>query len=241
MDRLNEAVAALDDDVAILMLTEVDFRTGQRHDMDALTARAHARGALAVWDLAHSAGAFPVDLARAGADFAVGCGYKYLNGGPGAPSFVFAARRLHEHLRSPLWGWMGHAAPFEMGLDYRPAAGVARLLCGTPPILSLAALECGIATLADLRAGSGRFDEGRRLLGQVSRRIAAPVLEHHAEAGASAKTRDGRRPEGKNLRFRNLGVKIDIQPVNNLFGGFLPLTPVFEGNENKAGIGGETA
>lgn len=141
--------AALDEDVAILMLTQVDFRTGERHDLDAWTARAHARGALMVWDLAHSAGAFPVDLARCGADFAVGCGYKYLNGGPGAPAFVFAARRLHERLRSPLWGWMGHAEPFAFATGYRPAEGALRLQVGTPPIFSLAALELGVSVIAE--------------------------------------------------------------------------------------------
>ncbi len=146
-DQLDQA---LDRDVAILMLTEVDFRTGARHDMADLTARAHARGALAVWDLAHSAGAFPVDLAGCDADLAVGCGYKYLNGGPGAPAFVYAARRLHHRLRSPLWGWMGHAEPFAFDTAYRPADGARQLQVGTPPILSLAALELGVAAIADI-------------------------------------------------------------------------------------------
>ncbi|HRI17893.1 MAG TPA: kynureninase [Burkholderiaceae bacterium] len=134
-------------DVALLMLTHVNYRTGRMHDMAALTAAAHAAGTLTIWDLAHSAGAVPVDLHAAGADFAVGCGYKFLNGGPGAPAFVWAHPRHAERFWQPLSGWMGHAAPFEFTSDYRPAPGIARYLCGTPPVLSLAALECGVDTL----------------------------------------------------------------------------------------------
>jgi len=143
--------AALGDDVAVLLLTHVDFRTGEIHDMAGLTRAAHHAGALALWDLAHSAGAVPVDLGGCEADLAVGCGYKYLNGGPGAPAFAFVARRWHSAFENPLSGWMGHADPFAFGPRYQPAPGVARLLCGTPPVLSLAALECGVETIA--RAG----------------------------------------------------------------------------------------
>ena len=135
---------ALDGDAAVLMLTHVNYRTGAMHDMAALTAAAHAAGCLAVWDLAHSAGAVPVDLRAADADFAVGCGYKYLNGGPGAPAFVWVHPQHADRFRQPLSGWWGHAAPFEFTPDYRPAAGVTRYLCGTQPVLSLAALECGL-------------------------------------------------------------------------------------------------
>ena len=156
-----EIVARLGPDVALLMLTHVNYRTGRMHDMPSLTAQAHAAGALAVWDLAHSAGAVPVDLHGADADFAVGCGYKYLNGGPGAPAFVWAHPRHTERFWQPLSGWMGHAAPFEFTPGYRPAAGIARYLCGTPPVLSLAALECGVDTVlaAEPHGGIGALRE----------------------------------------------------------------------------------
>ncbi len=141
------------------MLTEVDYRTGRRHDMARLVKRAHAAGALVVWDLAHSAGAFPVHLARDGADFAVGCSYKYLNSGPGGPAFIYVAPRHQAAARPALSGWLGHAAPFAFDLDYRPGSGVERMRVGTPPILQLAALEAALdvwegVDLNDLRAAS---------------------------------------------------------------------------------------
>ena len=151
----DELPAALGPDTAVLMLTHVNYRTGRLHDMAALSAQAHAAGALVVWDLAHSAGAVPLALADDGADFAVGCGYKYLNGGPGAPAFVWVHPRHAERFWQPLAGWMGHAAPFEFTPGYRPAAGVSRYLCGTPPVLSLAALECGVDTVLAAQALGG--------------------------------------------------------------------------------------
>jgi kynureninase len=139
--------ALLDERCAVLMLTHVNYATGRMHDMAALNRRAREAGALTLWDLAHSAGAVPVDLRTSGADFAVGCGYKYLNGGPGAPAFVWVAPRHADRFWQPLAGWMGHAAPFEFTPGYRPAPGIRRYLCGTPPLLSLAALECGVDTV----------------------------------------------------------------------------------------------
>ena len=153
--RSREAIAqGIDADVGVVALTHVHYKSAERFDVAAVTRAAHRAGALALWDLSHSAGAIPVDLNDAQADLAVGCGYKYLNGGPGAPAFLFVARRHQDALRSPLTGWMGHAVPFAFEDAYAPAPGIARFLCGTPPILGLVALEAGVdlALEADMRA-----------------------------------------------------------------------------------------
>jgi kynureninase len=167
--------AALDRQVAVLMLTHVNYRSGAMHDMAALTRAAHAAGALALWDLSHSVGAVPLRLEADDVDLAVGCGYKYLNGGPGAPAFLHVAQRLQANLALPLTGWLGHADPFAFESRYRPAGGIARAVVGTPPILSLAALEVGIdialeAPMAAVRAKSLRLAE-----------LFFALMEHEAE------------------------------------------------------------
>jgi len=148
----DDIAQALGPEVAVLMLTHVNYRSGAMHDMAALSAAAHVAGALVVWDLAHSAGAVPVDLRGADADFAVGCSYKYLNGGPGAPAFLWAhprhSGRTDVPFMQPLSGWWGHAAPFAFDSGYRPAPGIKQFLCGTQPIVSLSLLECGLDVFA---------------------------------------------------------------------------------------------
>jgi kynureninase len=141
-----EVLSAINEETAVVTLTHVDYRSAAIHDMRAVNDAAHSAGALTVWDLSHSAGAVALDLDRAGCDLAVGCGYKYLNGGPGAPAFIYVAERLQEELRSPLQGWLGHAEPFAFVDDYRPAEGILKFLTGTPSILALAALEAGLDT-----------------------------------------------------------------------------------------------
>jgi kynureninase len=160
----DDVEGAIGDDTAVLCLTEVDYRSGRRHDMKQLTAKAHSAGALAIWDLAHSAGAFVVDVAAGRADFAIGCGYKYLSGGPGAPAFIYVAPRFADQVEPALSGWMGHAAPFAFTTDYRPAPGVTRMRVGTPPILGMAALDAALDAFEELdmrqvEAKSGSLSE----------------------------------------------------------------------------------
>ena len=195
--------AALDAHVAVLMLTHVNYRTGAMHDMPAVTAAAHAAGALMVWDLAHSAGAVPVDLNGAGADFAVGCGYKYLNGGPGAPAFVWVHPRHADRCWQPLAGWWGHAAPFAFTPDYQPAHGITRYQCGTQPIISLSALDCGLDVFEAAEALGGMAALRRKSLALTDLFIAlvqqrceghglglATPLEHAQRGSQVCLTRD---------------------------------------------------
>jgi kynureninase len=154
-----EVGSAITDDVAAVMLTQVDYRTGRMHDIADITARARAAGAVMIWDLAHSAGAVPVDIAGSNAEFAVGCTYKYLNGGPGAPAFIYARPDIADAVRPALAGWLGHAAPFDFEPDYRPAPGVERMRVGTPPVLQMTALDAAMEVwdgvdMAELRAAS---------------------------------------------------------------------------------------
>jgi kynureninase len=181
--NIDALATRLSTDVAVLMLTQVNYRTGRLLNMAQITAAAHAAGALTIWDLAHSAGAVPVDLTGANADFAVGCGYKYLNGGPGAPAFVWAHPRHAERFWQPLSGWLGHAAPFQFDTAYRPAPGIARYLCGTPPVISLAALECGLDTVLAAEPLGGMLALRSKslaltnlFLNQVQQRLSAHAL-----------------------------------------------------------------
>ena len=192
-----DAVASvIDATVAVVMLTEVDYRTGRRHDMPALIRSAHAVGALVIWDLAHSAGALPVDVAAADTDFAVGCTYKYLNGGPGSPAFIYVAPRLADMVRPALSGWMGHAAPFAFDLAYQPGAGIERMRVGTPPILALAALDAALdvwddVDMHDVRRAS--LDLAERFIAEVEARCPQLTL---------ASPRDGE-VRGSQVSFRH--------------------------------------
>ena len=172
-----DVAEAIGEDVAVVMLTEVDYRTGRKHDMKTITEMAHAAGAVMVWDLAHSAGALPVDLAGANCEFAVGCTYKYLNSGPGGPAFIYVRPDLADTVEPALAGWLGHARPFDFDLTYTPGAGIERMRVGTPPVLQLAALDVSMELWADvdmkaLRAASVALQE--RFIAGVE--AAAPEL-----------------------------------------------------------------
>jgi kynureninase len=194
VDSPADIPAALGDDTAVLMLTHVNYRSGHMHDMAALTALAHEHGAVTVWDLAHSAGAVPVDLNGANADFAVGCTYKYLNGGPGAPAFIWVPERHQATFTQPLSGWWGHATPFAMAPSFIPCDGIGRALCGTQPVVSLAMVECGLdvfaqTDMAALRAKSLALTD--LFIGLVEERCAGHPLElvtprEHARRGSHA-------------------------------------------------------
>lgn len=159
-----DVAGAINDEVAAVMLTEVDYRTGRLHDMEAITKKAHAADAIMIWDLAHSAGAIPVDVAASNAEFAVGCTYKFLNGGPGAPAFIYVRPDLIEQIQPALSGWLGHDAPFAFDLDYRPAMSIERMRVGTPPVIQMTALEEALSvwdgvTLDQVRAASVELSE----------------------------------------------------------------------------------
>jgi kynureninase len=160
----DQVLGAIDQGTAVVTLTHVDYRSAAIHDMRAINEAAHSAGALTLWDLSHSAGAIPLDLDGSGCDLAVGCGYKYLNGGPGAPAFIYVAERLQHELTNPVQGWMGHAEPFAFVDDYRPVEGILRFLTGTPSILAMAALEAGLDTfegiaMADVAAKSRKLSQ----------------------------------------------------------------------------------
>jgi kynureninase len=217
-------------DVAVVMLTHVNYRTGRIHDIASLTAAAHAQGALVLWDLCHTAGALPVNLNEMGADFAVGCGYKYLNGGPGAPAFIFVARRHQPRFSQPLSGWLGHADPFAFDPTYRPAEGVGRYVCGTPPVLSMAALECGVdgmleAGINAVRAKSVELTELFLTLVEARCRGHGLELISPREAACRGSQVSFRHPEGYAIMqaLAARGVIGDFRAPDVMRFGFTPL------------------
>ncbi|WP_417600927.1 kynureninase [Pararhodobacter oceanensis] len=224
---------AITDEVAVLMLTEVDYRTGRRHDMPALTAKAHEHGALAVWDLAHSAGATDVRVAEGGADFAIGCTYKYLNSGPGGPAFIYVAPRHAEKVRPALSGWLGHEAPFAFDLDYRPGSGIERMRVGTPPVLQMVALDAALdvfdmVEIDDLRARSLELTDA--FIAAVEARCPDLVLatpRAHALRGSQVSFRH---PEGYAIMQALIarGVIGDFRAPDIIRFGFTPLFTSFE-------------
>lgn len=230
-----EAVAdAIDESVAVVMITEVDYRTGRRHDMPALIAKAHAMGALVIWDLAHSAGAVPVDVAGADTDFAVGCTYKYLNGGPGSPAFIYVAPRIADTVRPALSGWMGHAAPFAFEPGYRPGAGIERMRVGTPPILALAALDAALDVwddidMADVRAASLRLAD--LFIAQVEARCPDLALASPRDGGVRGSQVSFRHPDGYAIMQALIarGVIGDFRAPDILRFG---LTPLYIGEDD---------
>jgi kynureninase len=175
-----ELTDAVDERTALVSLSHVNYRSAARLDLRAMTDVAHRHGALMLWDLSHSAGAVPVALDAAGADLAVGCTYKYLNAGPGAPGYLYVRRGLAEHLRQPIPGWFGDAAQFDMGPDYRPAPGVGRFLTGTPPILGLIAVRAGVELL--LEAGLDRLWDKAQALNAM---LVEMIEERLSPAGAT--------------------------------------------------------
>jgi kynureninase len=220
--------AAIDDSVAVLMLTEVDYRTGRLHDMAALTRKAHAAGAITVWDLAHSAGALPVDLTACDADFAVGCTYKYLNGGPGAPAFIYVAPRWADRALPILAGWMGHEAPFAFDPDYRPAPGVERMRVGTPPIIALAVLDAALdvfegVDLKDVRQASLALSE--RFIQGVQARRPELVLASPRKGAERGSQVSFRHPDGYAIMQALIAQDVigDFRAPDVLRFGFTPL------------------
>jgi kynureninase len=221
---------ALDGDTALLMLTEVDFRTGERHDMGALTEAAHAAGALVLWDLSHSAGAVEIKLNHHGVDLAVGCGYKYLNGGPGSPAYLYVATALQDELRNPIQGWLGHDNPFLFSAEYRRAPGMRGWMSGSPPVLAIGALAVGVEL--QLEAGAHAVGEKAALLTEVFLRLAHARLDalgFEVATPASSERRGAqvslRHPDGLAIvrAAGDRGVVGDFRPPNLCRFGLAPL------------------
>ncbi len=223
-----DVAGAIDDSIAATLITEVDYRTGRRHDMAALTARAHDHGALAIWDLAHSAGAVPVDVTGGRADFAVGCTYKYLNGGPGAPAFIYVAPDHVGVARPALSGWLGHRDPFGFDLSYAPAGDIQRMRVGTPPILQLAALDAALdvwddVSMHDIRARSIELSEA--FLTRVEATCPDLTLASPRDADHRGSQVSFRHPQGYAIMqaLIDQGVIGDFRAPDILRFGFTPL------------------
>ncbi len=218
-----DILAALGDDTALLVLMHAHYATGAVHDMAAMNAAAHAAGALTLWDVSHSAGALALALDADGADFAIGCGYKYLNGGPGAPGFAYLARRHHAAFQPAIQGWMGHAAPFDFAADYAPAAGVRRLLAGTPPILAMAALAAGVATFAgiDMALAEAKSAALAMLFGELAATL-SPGVTVEMPANRHGAQIIVRHPQGRRVMAALIarGVIGDFRPPDRMRFGF---------------------
>jgi kynureninase len=226
----SDLVQTIDETVAVVLLSHVNFRSGAILPMSAITAAAHAAGALVIWDLAHSAGALPVELDKCQVDFAVGCGYKYLNGGPGAPAFIYAAKRHHSNIQQPLTGWMGHRDPFAFDPHYQAAEGMAQFMCGTPPILSLAALDAALDVLADTKSAQRRHKSialGQLFVDLVSQCELADVLQLQSPADSEQRGSQlaWSHPEAYGLcqAWIEHGVTADFREPDILRVGFSPL------------------
>jgi len=223
--------AALDESVALVTLSHVTFKSGYLYDMQMITELAHRCGALVLWDLSHSAGAVPIGLDACNADFGIGCTYKYLNGGPGAPAFLYVNRRLHEQAIAPIWGWWGESQPFTFGLDYRPAAGVHRFLTGTAPMLSTIALESALSPI--MQAGMDRVRAKSTALTQYAIELYDARLAPLGFALGSPRdpNRRGshislRHPDGYRISralIEEMSVIPDYREPDNLRMGFAPL------------------
>lgn len=230
-----DLLSALYQDVAVLYLTQVNFRSGAKHDIASLTRAAHDNGALVIWDLSHSVGAVPLELDLWQVDFAVGCGYKFLSGGPGAPAFVYASERHHGSYQQTLQGWMGHQAPFSFSPDYKPAKGVAQFLTGTPNILSLAALDAALDVFSDVDAVN--LYEKVRKLGELFQELlqSAPELESlQLESPKDSSARGAQlaysHPQAWAISraLHAEGVMVDYREPDLLRFGFSPLVLSFE-------------
>jgi kynureninase len=228
--------AAIDEDTALVSLSHTAFKSAYTYDMRAITALAHEAGALALWDLSHSAGAVPVELNGAYADLAVGCTYKYLNGGPGAPAFLYVRRDLQERLRNPIAGWFSQAAPFDFGLDYQPAGGLRRMLTGTPPVLSLAGIEPGVDLLLEagmdfVRAKSLRQSEYLIALYEELLRPLGFQLNSPRDPGRRGSHVSIGHPEGWRINralIEQMQVLPDFRAPDNIRLGITPLYTTFD-------------